>query len=41
MRPLIAEYPSIERGSWKLPVYHELLRRAIRWAVMPVHARRA
>lgn len=32
MRPMIAEYPTVERGSWKLPVYHELLRRSIRWA---------
>jgi uncharacterized protein len=32
MRPLMAEYPNVERGSWKLPVYHELLRRGIRWA---------
>lgn len=32
MRPLMAEYPAVERGSWKLPVYHELLRRGIRWA---------
>jgi uncharacterized protein len=32
MRPMIAEYPTVERGSWKLPVYHELLRRGIRWA---------
>jgi uncharacterized protein len=32
MRPMIAEYPVVERGSWKLPVYHELLRRGIRWA---------
>ena len=32
MRPLIAEYPTVERGSWKLPVYHELLRRGLRWA---------
>ena len=32
MRPMIAEYPAVERGSWKLPVYHELLRRGIRWA---------
>lgn len=35
MRPMIAEYPMIERGSWKLPVYHELLRRGIRWAAAP------
>lgn len=32
MRPMIEEYPNVERGSWKLPVYHELLRRGIRWA---------
>jgi len=32
MRPLMQEYPQVERGSWKLPVFHELLRRAIRWA---------
>jgi len=32
MRPMMAEYPMVERGSWKLPVYHELLRRGIRWA---------
>lgn len=32
MRPMMAEYPAVERGSWKLPVYHELLRRGIRWA---------
>jgi type 1 glutamine amidotransferase len=32
MRPLIPEYPAVERGSWKLPVYHEILRRGIRWA---------
>jgi hypothetical protein len=32
MQPMIAEYPQVERGSWKLPVYHELLRRGIRWA---------
>jgi type 1 glutamine amidotransferase len=32
MRPMMEEYPAVERGSWKLPVYHELLRRGIRWA---------
>jgi len=35
MRPMIPEYPTVERGSWKLPVYHELLRRGIRWAAAP------
>jgi hypothetical protein len=29
---MIPEYPTIKRGSWKLPAYHELLRRGIRWA---------
>lgn len=32
MQPLMREYPVVERGSWKLPVYYELLRRGIRWA---------
>ena len=37
MRPMMAEYPTVERGSWKLPVYYELLRRGIRWAAqLPV-----
>ena len=31
MQPMMEEYPQVERGSWKLPVYYELLRRAIRW----------
>jgi type 1 glutamine amidotransferase len=32
MRPLIAEYPRVERCSWQLPVFYELLRRGLRWA---------
>jgi type 1 glutamine amidotransferase len=32
MRPLMDEYPVVERGAWELPVYHELLARGIRWA---------
>jgi hypothetical protein len=32
MRPLMEEYPKIERCSWESPVYHELLRRGLRWA---------
>jgi hypothetical protein len=32
MQPLMQEYPSVERGSWKLPVFYDLLRRGIRWA---------
>ncbi len=32
MQPLMEEYPQIDRCSWELPVYYELLRRGIRWA---------
>jgi uncharacterized protein len=32
MQPLMAEYPHVERGSWKTPAFHELLRRSIAWA---------
>jgi type 1 glutamine amidotransferase len=32
MQPLIDHYPVVERGSWELPVYHELLRRGLAWA---------
>jgi uncharacterized protein len=32
MQPMMEEYPNVERGSWQLPVFHELLRRGIRWA---------
>ncbi len=32
MQPLMSVYPTVERGSWELPQYHELLRRGIRWA---------
>jgi hypothetical protein len=32
MRPLMDEYTQVERGSWKVPAFHELLRRGIRWA---------
>ena len=33
MRPLADRYPFVERGAWNLPVFHELLRRGIRWAI--------
>jgi uncharacterized protein len=33
MQPLVEEYPAIERCSWELPVYYELLRRGIRWGI--------
>jgi uncharacterized protein len=32
MRPLMDSYPHEERGSWKVPAFHELLRRSLRWA---------
>ncbi len=32
MRPILDRYPVVERGSWSLPVYYELLRRGIAWA---------
>ena len=33
MRPMIDEYPQVERGAWESPVFYELLRRGIRWVV--------
>lgn len=32
MQPLMAEYPEVERGSWKTPAFYELLRRGLSWA---------
>ncbi len=32
MVPVVDYYPTIERGSWEQPAYHELLRRSLRWA---------
>ena len=32
MRPLMDEYPVVERCSWELPVFYDLLRRGLRWA---------
>jgi type 1 glutamine amidotransferase len=32
MRPVMEEYPVVERCSWELPVFYELLRRSLRWA---------
>ena len=37
MVPLVDEWPSIDRCSWELPEYYELLRRAICWgAGLPI-----
>ena len=33
MRPVMDYYPQIERCSWELPQYYELLRRGIRWCL--------
>ena len=33
MLPLKDYHPTVERCSWELPEYYELLRRAIRWAL--------
>ncbi|MBU6212314.1 MAG: ThuA domain-containing protein [Gammaproteobacteria bacterium] len=33
MRPLMEEYPTVERGSWNTPAFIELLRRGICWAM--------
>ncbi len=32
MVPVTDYYPSVDRCSWDLPVFHELLRRSLRWA---------
>lgn len=32
MRPLMDEYATVERGSWAVPEFQELLRRGVRWA---------
>ena len=32
MVPVVDYYPNIERGSWNVPAYYDLLRRSIRWA---------
>ncbi len=33
MRPVMDYYPQIERCSWNLPQYYELLRRGIQWGL--------
>jgi type 1 glutamine amidotransferase len=38
MQPLMAEYPEVERGSWKTPAFYELLRRSLRWAARMMEA---
>ena len=38
MRPMVDEYPGVERGAWESPVYYELLRRSLRWAAAGLEA---
>ena len=33
MKPVMDYYPRVERCSWELPQYYELLRRSIRWCL--------
>jgi hypothetical protein len=32
MRPLMEQWPSIDRCSWDEPIFYELLRRGLAWA---------
>ena len=32
MRPVMDEYPVVERCAWEEPIFYELLRRGLRWA---------
>ncbi|HEX8447861.1 MAG TPA: ThuA domain-containing protein [Sphingomonas sp.] len=31
LQPLAEWWPSVDRGAWELPVFHQLLRRGLRW----------
>ena len=33
MRPVTDYYPKVERCSWEIPQYYELLKRGIRWGL--------
>ena len=35
MQPRIAYWPTVDRGSWELPVFYDLLRRGLAWAKAP------
>lgn len=35
LQPLMDYWPTVDRCSWDLPVFHELLRRGIEWAKEP------
>ena len=36
MQPMLDYWPAMERGSWDLPVFYQLLRRGIQWAIEPI-----
>ncbi len=38
MQPMMDYWPTVDRCAWDLPVFYELLRRGIRWAMEPVDA---
>jgi type 1 glutamine amidotransferase len=38
MQPRMPYWPSVERGSWELPVFYDLLRRGLAWAKPPREA---
>lgn len=40
MQPRVPFWPQLDRGSWELPVFIELVRRGLKWAAQPDHARR-
>ena len=39
MQPVLDFYPQIDRGSWDLPVYYDLLRRGLDWVKEPAIAK--
>ena len=36
MQPMMDYWPTMDRGSWDLPVFYQLLRRGIQWAIEPM-----
>ncbi|MFV8816103.1 ThuA domain-containing protein [Haliea sp. E17] len=38
MQPLLDYWPTVDRCAWDQPVFYDLLRRGIRWALEPVDA---
>ena len=38
LEPLMDYWPNVDRCAWDLPVFHDLLRRGIAWAVEPIDA---